>query len=100
MQPRQDKNLLYRHNLINQSTRSFVLFESPFTTVLTVIRGHPSLVSLVRRSKEEVQRRKTKFAMYACTNSTGSLVNFFSSVKSVNKNIQLVEKHNNASADF
>jgi hypothetical protein len=47
-QPRQDNNLLYRHVESNKPTKegslSFVLFESPFTSVSTVSRGHPSLV--------------------------------------------------------
>ncbi len=42
---------LYRHNYPNEPTKqgphSFVLIESPFATVSTVSRGHPSLVSLV-----------------------------------------------------
>jgi hypothetical protein len=41
---------LYQHNKPNNSTKegplSFVLFEFPFTSVSTVCRGHPSLVSL------------------------------------------------------
>jgi hypothetical protein len=49
-QPRQNKNLLYRHDKPNEPTKkgplSFVLFESPFTSVSTVSRGRPSLVSL------------------------------------------------------
>ncbi len=39
LEPRQDKNILYRHDKPNEPTRegplSFVLFESPFTSVLT-----------------------------------------------------------------
>ncbi len=50
-QPRQEKSLLYRHDKPNKSTKegslSFVLFESPFTSVSTASRGHPSLVSLI-----------------------------------------------------
>jgi hypothetical protein len=50
-QPRQNKNLLYRHYKPNEPTKkrplSFVLFESLFTSVSTVSRGQPSLVSLV-----------------------------------------------------
>jgi hypothetical protein len=48
------KNLLYRQYKPNESTKegplSFVLFESPFTSVSTVSRGqpHPSLDSLFR----------------------------------------------------
>jgi hypothetical protein len=49
-QPRQNKNLLYQHDKPNEPTKkrslSFVLFESPFTSVSTVSRGQPSLVSL------------------------------------------------------
>ncbi len=49
-QPRQNKNLLHRHDKPNELTKvghlSFVLFESPFTSVSTVSRGQPSLVSL------------------------------------------------------
>jgi hypothetical protein len=46
-----EQNLLYRHDKPNEPTKegslSFVLLESPFTSVSTVSRGHPSLVSLV-----------------------------------------------------
>jgi hypothetical protein len=46
--PRQDKNLLYRHDKPDEPTKegplSFVLFESPFTPVSTVSRGQPSLI--------------------------------------------------------
>jgi hypothetical protein len=49
-QPRLNKNLLYRHDKPNEPTKEgpllIVLFESPFTSVSTVSRGHPSLVSL------------------------------------------------------
>jgi hypothetical protein len=49
--PRQNKNLFYRHDEPNEPTKegplSFVLFESPFISVSTVSRGHPSLVFLV-----------------------------------------------------
>ncbi len=42
--------VLYRHDKPNEPTKkgplSFVLFESPFTSVSTVSRGHHSLVSL------------------------------------------------------
>jgi hypothetical protein len=45
-QQRQNKNLLYRHDKPNEPTMdgplSFVLFESPFTSVSTVSRGNPS----------------------------------------------------------
>jgi hypothetical protein len=44
-QPRQDINLLYWYDKLNVPTKagplSFVFFESPFTSVSTVIRGHP-----------------------------------------------------------
>jgi hypothetical protein len=50
-----EQNLVYRHGKFNEPTkeglRSFVLFESPFTSVSTVSRGHPSQVSLVGREK-------------------------------------------------
>ncbi len=49
-QTRQNKNLLYWHDKPNKPTKegllSFVLFESPFTSVSKASRGHPSLVSL------------------------------------------------------
>ncbi|MFO0001806.1 MAG: hypothetical protein ACK559_11820, partial [bacterium] len=45
-QPRQNKNLLYRHDKPSEPTRegplSCVLFESPFTSVSTDSGGHPS----------------------------------------------------------
>jgi hypothetical protein len=44
-QPRQNKNLLYQHNKSNEPTKevplSFVLYESPFTSVSTVCRATP-----------------------------------------------------------
>jgi hypothetical protein len=50
-QSRQDNNLMYRQVKPNEPTKerplSFVLLESPFTSVSTVSRGHPSLVSLL-----------------------------------------------------
>ncbi len=50
-QPWHVKNLVHFHDKPNEPTKkgplSFVLFESPFTSVSTVSRGHPSLVSLV-----------------------------------------------------
>ncbi len=50
-QPRQDKNLLYRHDKTIEPTKeeplSFVLLEFPFASVSTVNRSHPSLVSLL-----------------------------------------------------
>ncbi len=46
-QPRQDKSLLYGHNESSEPTKegtlSFVLFESPFTSVSPVGGCHPSL---------------------------------------------------------
>jgi len=49
---RQNKNLLYRHDRSNEPNKegplSYVLFESPFTSVSTVSRGHPSIISLSR----------------------------------------------------
>jgi hypothetical protein len=43
------KNLLYRHNVLNEPTKegplSFVLYKTPFASVSTFSRGHPSLVS-------------------------------------------------------
>jgi hypothetical protein len=42
---RQDKN----NEPTKEGPPSFVLLESPFTSVSTVSRGHPSLVSLVLR---------------------------------------------------
>jgi hypothetical protein len=46
-----DQNLLYRHDKPNDPTKkepiSFVHFETPFTSVSTFSRGHPSLFSLV-----------------------------------------------------
>ncbi len=48
------KTLFYRQDKPNEPTKkgtlSFVLFESPFTSVSTVSRGHPSLVSLAINS--------------------------------------------------
>jgi hypothetical protein len=49
-QPRQDKNILYRHDEpkepIREGPLSFVLHEIPFASVSTVSRSHPTLVSL------------------------------------------------------
>jgi hypothetical protein len=46
-----DKNLLYRYDKPKEPNKegpfSFVLSESPFTSVSTVGRGHPSLVFLL-----------------------------------------------------
>jgi hypothetical protein len=58
-QSRQDKNLLFRPDKPNEATEeeplSFVLFESPFASVSTVSRGHPSLVSLGGSGKESLE---------------------------------------------
>jgi hypothetical protein len=49
----EQKSLAPARHMSNEPTNtgkgqlSFVLFESPFTKVSTVSRGHPSLVSLV-----------------------------------------------------
>jgi hypothetical protein len=55
----QNKNLLYWGDKPNEQTKegplSFILSESPFTSVSTVSRGHPSLASLVQIvTKEDV----------------------------------------------
>jgi hypothetical protein len=56
-QPRQRKDFLYWHDkhikLIKKGPLSFVLFESPFTSVSTVSRGHRSLVTLVAAMDEK-----------------------------------------------
>jgi hypothetical protein len=50
-----EQNFLYRADKPNEPIKegplSFVLFESTFTSVSTVNRGHPSLVSLVVRQR-------------------------------------------------
>ncbi len=50
VQPRQNKNVLYWPDKPNEPIKegplSFALFESPITSVSTVSRGQPSLVSL------------------------------------------------------
>jgi hypothetical protein len=59
-QPRKNKNLLYRHDKPDEPTKKgplsfyFVLFESPFTSVSKVIRGHLSLVSLAETITEHI----------------------------------------------
>jgi hypothetical protein len=49
-QPRQDINLFYRHDKPNKQIKegllSFVLFESPFTSVSRVSRGHAPLSNI------------------------------------------------------
>jgi hypothetical protein len=56
----QNKNLLYWHNKPNEPTKkgplSFAFFESLFTSVSTVSRGHPSLVSLSPTKRFEFER--------------------------------------------
>jgi hypothetical protein len=47
----QDKNLLYKH-----ADTKWVLQESPFSSVSTVSRGHPSLVSLGREIHNTTHR--------------------------------------------
>jgi hypothetical protein len=58
-QPRQKKNVLDRYDKPNEATKeeplSFVLFESPFASVSTLGRGHPSLVSLGGSGKESLE---------------------------------------------
>ncbi len=53
---------LYRHDKPDKPTKdgplSFVLFESPFTSVSTVSRDHPSLVSLRYTVKQFYKVRK------------------------------------------
>jgi hypothetical protein len=53
-QPRQNKNLFYRHDKLKEPIKegplSYVLFESPFISVSKVSRGHHSLVSVDRAS--------------------------------------------------
>jgi hypothetical protein len=48
--PEDEQNLLYRHSKPNEPAKegplSLVPFGSPFTSVSTVSRGHPSLISL------------------------------------------------------
>jgi hypothetical protein len=48
---KEGQNLLYRHDKPKRPSKegplSLILLESPFASVLTVSRGHPSLVSLV-----------------------------------------------------
>ncbi len=69
-QPRQDKSLFYRHDELNEPTNkgplSFVLFKSPFTSVSTISRGHPSLQwSLILTLKLESQETAFKELMLA-----------------------------------
>ncbi len=56
----QNKNLLYRHDKPNDPTKkepiSFVHFESLFTSVSTVSRGHVSLVAAMHRFATETQQ--------------------------------------------
>ncbi len=62
-QPKQDKCTLYRHDEPYEHTKegplSFVIFESPFTSVSTVSRGHPSLrKSYVKRPEDTENKTK------------------------------------------
>jgi hypothetical protein len=61
-QPKQDKNLLYRHDEPNKPTKdsSFVFHKSPFDSVSTVSRGNPSLVSqpLFKNIREKLAFQK------------------------------------------
>ncbi len=65
-QPRRNKNLLYQHDKPNEPTKegppSFVLFETQFTSVSTVSRIHPSLVSL-RFTLEAVEAKGRLLAL-------------------------------------
>ncbi len=70
VQPRQDKNLLYRQDNSNEPTKegplSFVLFESPFTSVSTVSRGPPlSSLSMANKLILEVQIRHVFYTYFS-----------------------------------
>jgi hypothetical protein len=70
-QPRQDKNLFYRpHDKPNEPTKegplSYVLLVSPFASVSTFRRGHPSLVSLDCYILDEIRRNKEKKGSGTC----------------------------------
>jgi hypothetical protein len=58
------KNLFYRQDKPNELTKegpfSFVLFESPFTSVSTDSRSHSSLPSLVHINPPPLKMRRTK----------------------------------------
>jgi hypothetical protein len=47
LRTRKTKDFSQRHPTKGKDPPSYVLFESPFASVSTVGRGHPSLVSLV-----------------------------------------------------
>jgi hypothetical protein len=74
-QPRQDKNLFHRHDKPNELTKekplSFVLFDSPLTSVSTVSRGHPSPVFLL---SPNLRRKNSNF--YSISNPHG-IRNFY-----------------------
>jgi hypothetical protein len=76
-QPRKDKNLLYRHDKANEPTKagplSFVLFESPFTSVSTVSRGHPSLVSLIKTNQRS---RRHVYNLFSIPESKKLFMNY------------------------
>jgi hypothetical protein len=57
------KFCLYWHDEPNVGPLTFVLFESPFTSVSTISKGDPSLVSLILTLKLESQA--TAFRVYA-----------------------------------
>jgi hypothetical protein len=62
-QPRQNKHLLYRHDKPNEEPRKDLFHLSPFTLVSTVSKGHPSLVSLLKKQnlpKWHIARLKKK----------------------------------------
>jgi hypothetical protein len=65
----------YWHDKPNEPTKevplSFVLFESPFSSVSTVSRGHPSLVSLVATtpySHRGMKRTRGLVVLAGCQN--------------------------------
>ncbi len=71
-QPRQAKNLLYQQDKPNElqprkeGPLSFVLFESPFTSVSTVLRGHPSLIYLIFHFTPTMYRMDISFFYDCC----------------------------------
>jgi hypothetical protein len=68
-QQRQNRYLVYRHNKPNKPPKegplSIVLFESPFTSVSIVSKGHTSLCSL----SGGWQHGQINFFMHYCCNS-------------------------------
>ncbi len=63
-QPRFNKSILHRHDEPHEpskeGTLSIVIFDSSFTSVSTVSRVHPSLISLVWTIEKEEYREKTE----------------------------------------